>query len=259
MTDIKNPRHTFLDEDQEGVVPKVTVNFNPSPHQYAIVLPNTISVLSESFSNRRSVGSVKITYDRPDSTEDQVEYDEDEELYTAVANHVKFTDVEIPIEESGKLLLITVPRFTNTLVYNLVSSAIVDALSSSTQHWIVLSLSNLNNRQSLNILHSEAATSTLPSIFTQIPYLKPPHFITGISGSVVTKLTKSQPDAVVCVVLNSEGQPGFEKSDIDSIIDAAYILAQVLLDSDNEREEYVKRVSAKVRKFNGFANSGMYL
>lgn len=117
----------------------------------------------------------------------------------------------------------------------------------------------MNNNQSINRLIVNAGTVHRHPLIESIPVLKPPHTITGISAGVISQLNTKlgRLAQVVALVLNSEGQPGFERSDNDAIMDACFVIGKLVDDVDEEA--YVKSVSSAVRKFSGFSNSGMYI
>lgn len=253
MTETRAPRNTFFDEDST-LVPTITITLN-GEYDTIVVLPQTISILSESV-KAKQIGEIAIEYKKVEEVADEEEYDEEEYLYNAIANKVKYPSLKVPILKFNRSLFITVPYFQSTITYNFLASELESKLKGT---WIILSPSSLNNNQSLNVLYNENSTVlSLPHI-GEIPFLKPPHFITGIGGSLVSRLNVRSPENVLSVILNSEGQPGFEKSDSDSIVDAAYVLSEIVSKVAVEREDYVKGVSFAVRKFNGFSNLGMYI
>ena len=93
-------------------------------------------------------------------------------------------------------------------------------------------------------------------MLSQVPVLRPPHSITGITAAVVSQLNLIGATNVITLVLNSEGHLGYEKSDNDSIVHTAYVLGDII---PIDKEQYVKNLSARVRKFNGYSNLGIYI
>lgn len=219
---------------------------------YFVVVPSTVSIINELLPGKK-VGSVKIHYSRePTPEEEDDDYHEDEQLYAAVRQREldsKFPNQEVDIYAHKNYGTIVVPHFSNIIVTNLVAQKLADIKPAK---WIALAPCSINNNQSLNKMASEKEPES--QVLGAVPTLKPPHFITGIAASI----TAQNVSKVLTLVLNSEGQPGFEKSDNDAIVDAAYVLGDLLLDL-SLREEYLKKVSLSVRKFNGYSNLGMYI
>lgn len=226
-----------------------------------MVVPGTISIINDLLPGKK-VGTVKVHYSKEQTPEEDDDYHEDEQLYAAVRQREldsKFPNQELTIFAHKNFWTIVVPHFTNIITTNLLAKKLAELIPST---WLTLAPCSINNNQSLNKMSSEKlnivdskSNTSLANILLTVPTLKPPHFITGIAASITSQnVSKS----VLTLVLNSEGQPGFEKSDNDAIIDAAYVLGEILLD-EPLRELYLKKVSLSVRKFNGYSNSGMYI
>ncbi|EAZ63613.2 hypothetical protein PICST_51170, partial [Scheffersomyces stipitis CBS 6054] len=282
VNEYRAPRHQ-LDDDEESVeskpspIPTVAVVIDDSVAvDYVLISPSTIGIISANFPRTRAVGKVSITYPElyaaatenseaePSKTEDASKdyYDEDEQLYSAIEHKViqsKYAQTEIPLyySETNKSLSVTFPHFANVITYSLIARALVSKLNPS-KTWITLAPCSLNNNQTLSklVINEKVVKS---EYYNAIPDLKPPHFVTGIVASVISQLNLSPESRLLALVLNSEGQSGFEKSDNDAIVDAAVVVADVLHFDERVKEEYLKKVSLSVRKFNGFSNSGMYI
>ncbi|KAI5955397.1 hypothetical protein KGF57_003723 [Candida theae] len=265
ITETRNPRHT-LDDDDSNAKPnpipdiKITLIEDSIKYDYALIVPQTVSLVQDQLPNNNSVGKIAIDYSSSikdiSSEQEQEEYDEDEQLYAALQNEAlkdKFKTEHIPIYLSNGVLSIVAPHFTNTIVYNLLARKLVQQLHPSIS-WILLAPSNLNNNQSINklLLKTDASLSLL----SQVPILRPPHSITGITAAITSQLDVANTENAITLVLNSEGPLGFEKSDNDAIIDTAYVLSEII---GINKEEYVKSISSKVRKFNGYSNLGIYI
>ncbi|EMG49279.1 hypothetical protein G210_0015 [Candida maltosa Xu316] len=271
ITETKTPRHTLDDDDYDDNQPhykpeisiKLTKEVTTPPHpKNILVLPSTISIIQDQL-KLPTIGTVSIKYpelyESIDKSND-LEYDEDEQLYVALKNQnlkTKYPELEIPIVGNDNVVGITIPHFYNVITYNLVSKKIIEFFD-STKNWIVLAPCGLNNNQSVNKLLGKGNAKDDVSL-NQVPDLKPPHAITGISAALVSQLNLRKGDYnIVCLVLNSEGQPGFEKSDNDSIVDTSYLLGDLL--KLPHKEDYLNEISKQVRKFNGaFSNLAMYI
>lgn len=253
-------------KDQKEYIPSITINSDKeiASINNFIIIPHNIDVISNSLPVVGRVGSIIVDY--PDvkdvKIEEEVEddYDEDEQLYAAAMHlslNKKYSTIEIPIIENYDLnLSVTVPHFSNVIVNNLVAQQIVKAFSCKVKgQWITLAPCNLNNYQSINklVLGDYSQSEAL----SMVPDLKPPHFLTGIVASVISQLKFTTNSRILGLVLNADGQPGFEKIDADSIVDAAYILSETVFALD--KENIIKKISSLVRKFNSVSNSGMFI
>lgn len=190
-------------------------------------------------------------------TDHEDEYDEDEQLYTAVrveANARKYQSPEIPVyllQPELPVLAVVVPHLTNPIAEKLVAAEVAQ-LAPETSSWHILAPCVLNNGTSLSRLD-------VGEEFAQVPKLQPPHFITGIGAAVVSELAKKGGDKNLGVlVLNAEGHPGYEKVDADSIMDAAEVIGEGLV-GKSAKPDYIKKLSQNVRKINSASTSGMYI
>ncbi|KAG7663814.1 uncharacterized protein J8A68_002674 [[Candida] subhashii] len=272
IVDIRNPRHMLEDEDVEDAkphpIPIISIDLTIDTIDNMIIIPKTLSILQDQLPDMKPIGSVKIDYPelyQPLTTEESIEkeeeeYDEDVQLYNAIAAQrlkTRYPVTGIPILANGTTISLTIPHFVNTITYNILARALVKKFKPN-QTWIVLSPCSMNNNQSINrlVIGQGVEQIYLPPLVESIPILKPPHTITGISAAIISQLNIMNESRVVGLVLNSEGQPGFEKSDNDAIIDACFVIGNILNIDD---KEYMTRVSSSVRKFNGYSNSGMYI
>lgn len=239
--------------DTPDLIPDVSVEYNGSADSI-IIAPKTLKVLTENIEGAQKKGSITVKYPEIKqivSEKFSNEYDEDEQLYAAIMEkslNDKFTGLDIPIYEYLNYLIVTIPHISNSVALNVLGDQISSKLS--IKNWIVLSPSQLNNNETLN----KITKGKVNELVEQIPQMKPPHFITGISASVISSLVPKDV-SLIGLILNAEGQSGFEKLDNESLIDASYVISHLLrLDS-----KYLKSVSLSVRKFNGYSNSGMYI
>lgn len=229
---------------------------------YVLVAPWNIGVAVEPLKST-ILGSVTLSYPliADEDAEEDEDYDEDQQLYSAMTNkslRLRYKKEVLPIKlhEKGSASIV-VPHITNTVAYNMLARKLTETLKPA-KGWIALAPCTINNNQTLNRLLAASAQLKLTPAFDLIPPLRPPHFISGISAAVTAEINRSELRNAICLVLNSEGQPGFEKLETDAIVDAAYVLADILV-GDAEKESYLSAVSKAVRKFNGYSNSGMYI
>lgn len=259
-------RHTLEEENEDAepaLIPSILVDITAlEPIEYIIVAPWNIGVVVEPLKASK-IGSVTVSYPliADEEKEDDDDYDEDEQLYSAMTNRslrLKYKKEVVPIRlhENGTASIV-VPHITNTVAYNVLARQLTETLK-PTAGWITLAPCNINNNQTLSKLQGAGSQLKLTHAFDLIPALRPPHFITGVSAAVSAEINRTDLRNHICLVLNSEGQPGFEKIETDAIVDAAYVLADILVDA-SKKEAHLSAVSTAVRKFNGYSNSGMYI
>lgn len=229
----------------------------PENVKYVVICPHNLRVLTQPLDGE-TIGTIEVKYpeiSKELETEEE-EYDEDEQLYSAINKsslQKKYPQESIPIIlYNSNVVLLTFPNFTNIITFNLISQKLVASIKP--EYWLTLAPSNLNNNQTINKLYVDNELNN--SLLVEIPNLKPPHMVTGISAAIISQLNYNNYSNFGMVVLNSEGQPGFEKSDSDAIVDSGYILAKLFVKQD---QEYLQTVSKHIRKFNPYSNSGMYL
>lgn len=232
------------------------------------MLPKSIDIIPKAFLGSAEIGSVSVVLpdvETPTPTKDDSdsEYDEDEQLYKAI-NHKKSKDqsTHIPILQlTSSTLCVITPNFQNVIINNLVARKLVSEFQGKvSKSWITLSPCSLNNGQTLNKLDVfNDGIRELPESYNFVPYLKPPHFITGIGASFNSVLNITENSKFVSLVLNADGQPGYEKLDNDSIVDAAYVLVDFLIKDQSAKEKVLGNISKSVRKFTSYSGGGMYL
>lgn len=242
------------------------MDHNITSTDYIVISPNTLKVLVENLPNSKTVGSIKIEYpqltDFQAKDEDDSDYDEDEQLYSAVMRKSlidKYGKLELPIvQHDDAYLSINIPHFQNIIVNNILARKLTEELDSKiNKSWITLSPSLISSNETINKLEVDSNVQT-PNIYSAIPSLKPPHFITGIGASLNSQISSMEKPRLMSLVLRSEGQLGFEKIDTDAFIDACFVLNELLVNT-SDKENYLKQISLAVRKINGSSNSGMYI
>lgn len=227
----------------------------------AVIVPQTIAVFVQQ-APKSIIGNISVQYPQiaseQDTSPNEEDYDDDEQLYTAVDTQAllrKYPSNNIPIYliEGTNTVAIVVPHFTNIITEKLIAKKITLIGDIKTQ-WLTLSPCQINN--SLSICRLDLSSE----LFQDVPLLEPPHFVTGITAAVLAELSRRRPGGagVGALVLNSEGQPGFEKIDADSLMDAAEQGASILVGEKNSRE-YLKSLSLSIRKVNSVVTPGMYI
>lgn len=263
---MRNPRHVLDVDVNDSLspqpIPSIAIRIDPdTEYNYVLIVPSTMSLIAEQLPNSSAVGSIEITY--PElykdikETESLAEYDEDEQLYAAMQSENiknKYPTSTIPINLTNNgVLSIVVPHIKNTIAYNIFANELVKHLNLN-KEWILLAPSNLNNGQTVNKL--QLHNDNTDPVFQNVPVLQPPHTITGVSAALLSLLSLVDAPIATALVLDSEGQIGYEKSDNDAIVDVASILGIVF---NLDHKNYVRKVSSNVRKFNGYSNLGMYI
>lgn len=244
----------------------VELNQNITSMDYIVISPKTLKVLVEDLPNGKTVGYIKIEYpqlaDLQTNDEDNDEYDEDEQLYSAVMRKSlidKYGKLKIPIvQHYDRYLSVNIPHFPNIIANNILAQKLTEKLDKKiNKAWITLSPSLISSNETINKLEVDSDMQ-IPDIYAAIPSLKPPHFITGIGASFNSQISLLRQPRLMSLVLRSEGQSGFEKIDTDALVDASFVLNELLVGA-SDQEDYLKQVSSTVRKINCYSNSGMYI
>ncbi|KAJ8141486.1 hypothetical protein OY671_005344 [Metschnikowia pulcherrima] len=256
-------RHVLDNEDEfqkEPLVPQVTVSLDKETlFEHVLIIPNSIAIITQTLA-KSEVGQITVRYPQLEPADTEEEFDDEEQLYSAAAieaSRRKFPDTDSPLyavsgADNAQILIAVVPHFTNPIAEKKVASEITKIVPSA-KTWLALAPCQLNNGASISKLDLS------PILFPNVPLLKPPHFITGISAAIISALAKKGDlENAAALALNSEGHPGFEKVDADAIMDAAYEIFQELLDHE-DAEQVLKKLSGTVRKINSSSTSGMYL
>lgn len=212
--------------------------------------------------SKSTVGSISVSYPEFQNSQEfllpENDFDEDEQLYNAVDTQAlirKYPNIEIPLYkiDEQEALAMVVPHFANSIAERYVAKQIA-LLSKQLTQWLILSPCQINNNISICRLDLSSR------MFTDVPILQPPHFITGICASLLSELMKLNVDPanIGALVLNSEGQPGFEKIDADALMEAAEKSASFLV-GEQSKQKFLKTLSLTVRKINSAVTSGMYI
>lgn len=259
-SDAQNPRHALDDEDIETpLVPEISVKIHElletSP-RLIIIVPLLMKVILDTVKNKQIAGKIEVSYPQlATETEQKEEYDEDEQLYSALSNEATARKYQLPsiqiynLSAEEPVFGIVVPHLTNPIAEKVLAQELARIGGKNTQ-WKLLAPCVLNNGTSLCRLD-------VGSELGEVPKLEPPHFVTGISAAVVSELAHQQQlHNVSVLVLNAEGHPGFEKVDADSIMDAAELVASTFTP---DKTSYIKTLSQNVRRINSAATSGMYI
>lgn len=232
---------------------------------YFFVSPHTTKVVIDALSTHAAaVGTIALLHGTAATTttvdDKESDYDEDEQLYRSILKPAAHQDTAIPIYYSVQrsAAYCIVPQFSNVITYNIVARQLVNHFDGKVhKSWVTVAPCSLNNGHTLARLNS--ANPEAPSAFDLVPYLQPPHFITGVAASVNSVVNLVDGASLVCLVLNSDGQPGYEKLSTDAMIDAASVLAEFVTTDPQQKDQVVQFVSKAVRKFNNYSSSGMYL
>lgn len=243
-------------------MPRVIFDFQLPPEldiTAVVVVPKTVSVILDQVKSRKVVGSLEIDFPLASAdVADAAEYDEDEQLYQAMAaeaNRRKYPKKSISVfllRENSPVLGVIVPHFANPIVERVVADAISAKLT-KVGSWIVLSPCLLNN--GISVCRLDLGSP----LFTSVPTVQPPHFISGIGAAVISSLRSR--DLLLnagSLVLNAEGHPGFEKVDAESIMQAAAIVAPYLVE-EKDVKKFLAGLSLEVRRLNSAVTSGMYI
>lgn len=231
------PRHLLDDESNETpLIPEVTVDFDGEQISYALLVPAAVSILAKKAPGSL-VGKIGITY-HPTVPNTSEEYDEDEQLYAAMAhshNQDKYKNQEIPIiggvHDGESWISVTVPPSENPIAYNILARAIVERIPAKT--WITVAPGSFYG-------HTVAKLESLKHASAiEVPELRPPHFVTGIAAAV-----NRHASDVLCLVVNAEGQTGYERVDADALADVSYVIGSAMKFGD----EYSKTVAKAVRR-----------
>lgn len=257
------------DDETAPIIPTVSIQLDKADVidiDYFFVSPHTTKIVIEALSTDAAVvGTITVLHGAAATTtttvdDEESDYDEDEQLYRSILKSAAHQEISIPIYYSAQRLAAycIVSHFSNAVTYNLVARQLVSHFNANVhKSWVTVSTSSFNNGHTLARLNS--ANPKAPSAFDLVPYLQPPHFITGVAASVNSVVNLIDGASLACLILNSDGQPGYEKLSTDAIVDAASVLAEFVTTDPHQKNQVVQFVSKAVRKFNSYSNSGMYL
>ena len=227
------PRHFLDDEsDETPLIPEVFVDFDGEHVAHALLVPAAVSILAQKAPGS-TVGKISIKYHAsvPNAPED---YDEDEQLYAAMShshNQDKYKSIEIPIIGGESWVSVTVPPSENPIAYNVLARAIVEHIPAKS--CITIAPGSFYGHTIAKLESQKHASAS------EVPELQPPHFVTGIAAAV-NRCTSD----VLCLVVNAEGQSGYERVDADALADVSYVIGSAM----NFGAEYSKNVAKAVRR-----------
>lgn len=202
---------------------------------FAVLVPSLASILAKKVQGS-PVGTLSVKYSISESVGDG-EYNDDEQLYAAMTSSYskeRYRNHELSIlgaEGAGLWVFMNIPPSDNPITYNLIAQALVRNISAKT--WITVAPGSFYGH-TICKLESQAHPGT-----EEIPQLRPPHFVTGIAAAI-----NRQASDVLCLVVNAEGQPGYERIDVDALVDASYVIGSIL----HLGNSYTKAVSKAVRR-----------
>ncbi|OWB68518.1 hypothetical protein B5S30_g3899 [[Candida] boidinii] len=283
--DLPAPRH-ILDDNQFDdrdplnevpiVLPNVTIeHFGKNEEcDYLFIVPSKLEAIATPLltSNSELFAEIKISNSNNNGSSNKNEteqeyYDEGEQLYKVleagnssnVLSKYEQDTINIYKLKLNKLIihLVIIPIYKNKIIYNLLSRKLIATLLF--KKIIVIGTSELNNGfETLNLIKSENfkidSDDKTIGLIDQLPQLKPPHLVTGISGSILSMCAMFHLSSLG-IIIDAEGAFNLdaEKCNNDSIIDCATVLNDYFKIGD----DYVKQVEAAVFKTKG--SSGLYI
>ncbi|OWB73501.1 hypothetical protein B5S31_g3245 [[Candida] boidinii] len=283
--DLPAPRH-ILDDNQFDdrdplneipiVLPDITINHSGKNEEcdYLFIVPIKLeSIVSPLISNSELFAEIKISNlnnlnDKID-TEQQEYYDDEEQLYkisdteksTNILNKYEQDIINIYKLKLNKLIIhiIIIPIFKNKIIYNLISRKLIATLLF--KKILIIGTSELNNGfETLNLIKSENFKIDNENgdanigLINQLPQMKPPHLVTGISGSILSMCAMFHLSSLG-IIIDAEGAFNLdaEKCNNDSLIDCAMVLNDYFKIGD----DYIKQVEKAILKTKG--SSGLYI
>lgn len=266
--EIPIPRHTLQDDFDEGTqpepLPQIQVEITDSTSiEKVIIVPEVLGAVIDQFPQKRVVGSIVVSYSQQlaESGVAEDDFDEEEQLYSAIKFQQRYSAAEIAIHELVEgTIAIVVPHFTHIIVNNILSKALAETLDP--QIWVTFAPCPLENLRSSSKLSINLQSYTrLPKDVSLIPDLGPPHCFTGISASVNSAVSENEKSLLISIALNAEGQPGFEKIGHLAQVEAAKIIGSfAYVDGKSKLEtEYLKNLSTRLRRLMANSDYGMYL
>lgn len=241
-------------------MPSVEIRLDQEPklYDFFLICPTTLSILLESIPEREKVGTISIKYPDIVDAEEEDDYNEEEQLYSAMNKKTLqevYPNEDIPLYAFDNSLCTLVPPFRNVITNNVVATELVNTFSKKVaKTWITTSPFPINSKQTINILQEGELDQEL-EICMDLPLLNPPNYITGISGSIASRVSQLSTPKLASLVLNGEGPFGFEKVDTEALNDAGVVLTNII--APTKRNMYSKTLSTIIRK--SYANSRIYI
>lgn len=237
---------------------EICLDIESEVYDFFLICPSTLSSLIDSITERKKVGTISIKYPDVEDAEEEEEYNEEEQLYSSMKKKTLqevYPSEDIPLYVFDNSLCILVPPFRNVITNNIVASELVNTFSKKiVKAWVTTSPFPINSQQTISILQEGELDQEL-KICENLPLLNPPDYITGISGSIASRISQLSSPKLVSLVLKGEGPFGFEKVDIDALSDAGVVLTNIM--APTKRDNYSKMLSTIIRK--SYASSRIYI
>lgn len=227
-----------------------------------MISPHNTKLLVKALPKGQKVGTIKISFPKSiveDAAEDT--FDEDEQLYTAIEEKIKansYGSYEMEIwKNTDSIISVAVPRFKEAIVNNILARKFVEKFNDLVQSWVILSLCEIKygdilNRLDINDINEKA------KVYSSVPSLKPPHFISGISASLHAQLKKNPDTLLFSIVVRSEGNLGYERINVESLLEAGYVLAEIF-GKDFDNRSYIENVTIGSKALRQGYGSLMYI
>lgn len=227
-----------------------------------MISPHNTKLLVKSLPKGQKTGTIKIKFPKSiveDVTEDT--FDEDEQLYTAMEGKIKtnsYGTYEIEIwKNTDSIISVVVPHFKEVIVNNMLSRKLVEKFCDLVQSWVILSLCEIKygdilNRLDINDINEQA------KVYSSVPSLKPPHFISGISACLHAQLKRRPGTLLFSIVVRSEGSLGYERINVESLLEAGYVLAKIF-GKDFDYKSYIESITIGSKALRRGYGSLMYI
>lgn len=225
--------------------------------QTLLVAPILLKVLLTALPLPQTVvGTVTVLYPEiaPPASKGE-EYSIHEQLYQPAPESSPSRTTTFDLHSAGdSYVYMLVPYFEDAVVYHLIAEEL--AASWHPARVVAMAPAYMNNNQSLGKLVSSKVFAS--PLLDEVAALTPPLCFTGPAAAVTAAFSNTP---TLALVLNAEGNSGFEKISPDTMIDACLVVASVMGLDALASTAYMRTVSTAVRKsFGGVSSSsGMYL
>ncbi|GMM32849.1 hypothetical protein DASC09_001740 [Saccharomycopsis crataegensis] len=226
-------------------------------------LPVTKSIIASitiTKGRKSDEGSTTTTTSVNDDDDDDG-YLQDQQLYSATGQSEAFSTfvVDILSLEGLQINVVAMPNFTNShpMINNQLTRYLIEQILSP-ENILLLSPCCINYNESLGKVINFSHDAPLAQKFANISFLKPPHFVSGITASVMSFATlKNIP--TVNLVLDSEGVANFERINEDSVLEIIQVLGKDYFKFDQTQYKKFRDVAVKKSSLNDYVTSGMYI
>ncbi|GME72934.1 unnamed protein product [Ambrosiozyma monospora] len=291
--EFSTPRHILQDnqfdtseqeilQEQEPIIPEIKIDHHiKTDSDMLIVIPQVLDLVAQSLiaiggKQVKHLSTIYVGFPELDNQKQKQEkgsideeFDDEEQLYKSSASYYLAKQDEKAIKlyqiENGqgtKINFLTIPIFKSKLIYNLLSNIIFSGYN--IKQLVTLGTGELNSNETINVLASSndvlKKAITESGFISQIPTFKPPHFITGPIGSIISGSVFQGVDNLTFVAA-AEGafHLDLERVNHDSFIDLGTVLADYLK-LDGGDHKFVKIVETKLKyKKAASADSSLYL